>query len=196
MLRWRIVPSQPKIDSGDERMKRNTEHSFRKERENREVRRAKGGMSRQLDKKPSMIENSLKIRTMSRFSLLLAAAGWGISFIFTFSSWPQGVKILSHMGASSIKYQGVLDYWLKMASAVFGCLGIMYFICFMYPDENRKTIRYLSGLSIFVGTVLVFAAINNNLSYPSQPTFPIDIGFCYFTGFGGLLYKSREPGKN
>lgn len=144
------------------------------------------GTMRQSD---DMIENFLKNSRIPRFSLLLAASGWAISFIFTFSSWRRGVDILSHMGADFIKYQGVLDYWLKMASSVFGCIGIIYFICYLYPDENVKTIRFLSGLSIFVGTILVYAAIKNNLVYPNQPTFPIDIAFCYFTGFGGLLYR-------
>jgi hypothetical protein len=96
------------------------------------------------------------------------------------------------MGAGIIKYQGVLDYWLKMASSTFGCLGVIYFICFLYPDENWRTIRYLSCLSIFVGTTLVYSVIQNGLTYPDQPTFPIDIGFCLFTGFGGLFYEPKN----
>lgn len=128
---------------------------------------------------------------ISRFFLLLAAVGWGISFVFTFSSWSKGTDLLCNMGAQPIKYQPLLDYWLKMASSVFGCLGLMFFVCFLNPVENRKTIRLLSLLSIFVGVTLAISAWNNGLSYPKHSTFPIDIAFCLSTGFGGLAYRFK-----
>jgi hypothetical protein len=123
------------------------------------------------------------------YTLLLGSGGWIVSFFFTFTSWPISENILHGMGAERIAYQPLLDYWLKMASSTFGCIGIMYFICFLNPKKYFYTINLLSYMSIFVGIVITCSAIKNHLTYPTQPTFIIDIVFCFYVGAVSLYFN-------
>lgn len=123
------------------------------------------------------------------YTLLLGSGGWFVSFFFTFTSWSVSENILHGMGAEKIAYQPLLDYWLKMASSAFGCIGIMYFICFLNPKRYFYTINLLSYMSIFVGAVISYSAIKNKLSYPAHPTFIIDIIFCFYVGVVSLYFN-------
>src|SRR4051794_2663979 len=72
----------------------------------------------------TMIPTSGAWLRVLRLGLLVSAAGWGISFYFTFASWSAAADQLYSMGAGVIAYRPMFDYWLKMASSVFGCIGI------------------------------------------------------------------------
>ena len=114
-----------------------------------------------------------------RLGLFISTFGWGISFFFTFEPWDQAVARLYEMGATPIEYQPLLGYWLKMASAVFGFLGVVSAICFLWPDRFRSVIVLWVPLHLFVGATLMVAALSNHLERAKHPTFVWDILFCF-----------------
>lgn len=116
-----------------------------------------------------------------RLGLFISTFGWGISFFFTIESWSDAVNRLYSMGASEIAYQPLLAYWLKMASAVFGCIGVVSALAFLWPQRFVSVIHVLAPFHLIVGTTLVIAAYSNHLSPNLHPTFVWDIMFCFMT---------------
>lgn len=120
------------------------------------------------------------LRTL-QLGLLLSSIGWGISFLFTFSSWDSASDQLYMMGADKIEYQPLLDYWLRMASAAFGCIGIASALACARPLYFQGLILLLGPFHAFMGIVLTAAAFSNKLNTESHPTFTADITFCFVT---------------
>lgn len=118
-----------------------------------------------------------------QLGLLLSSIGWGISFIFTFSTWDSASDHLFLMGAGRIEYHPLLDYWLRMASATFGCIGIASALACIRPAFFQGLIVLLGPFHLFVGVVLAASAIINHLNTESHPTFVADITFCFVTAF-------------
>jgi len=116
-----------------------------------------------------------------RLGLLMSACGWGISFMFTFSPWERASYQLYVMGADRLTYDPLLDYWLKMASSVFGCIGIASALACWKPHRFASFIHLLAPFHFIIGAVLVCAAAGNHLNPKRQPTFIPDITFCFLT---------------
>lgn len=114
--------------------------------------------------------------------LAVSAIGWGISFFFTFSPWSVAANQLALMGAGPIPYNPLADYWLKMASSVFGCIGIGSLVACLRPHVFTGFIRLLGPFHFVVGTTLVIAAYANRLTPHLHPTFIPDIVFCFLAG--------------
>lgn len=129
----------------------------------------------------SLIPQSPVSLRILRLGLLFSSIGWGISFLFTFAPWGIAADQLYLMGADRIPYQPLLDYWLKMASATFGCIGIASALACLRPPSFVSLICLLGPFHLFIGTVLVVAAITNDLNADQHPTFPADITFCFVT---------------
>jgi len=125
-------------------------------------------------------KKSLKYKVL-RIGLVLGGCGWLISFAFTFTSWAHSHEQLVQMGMQPMAHQPLLNYWLKMASAAFGCLGIIFLITSYRPEKFKHLNYMLAGLSAFVGSVILFTALSENLTHAQHPTFIIDIIFCYLT---------------
>ncbi len=117
-----------------------------------------------------------------QLGLLASACGWGISFYFTFASWNAAAAQLYDMGADPIPYDPLLDYWLRMASAVFGCIGIGSALACARPQAFVSFIRLLGPFHFLIGTTLAVAAYRNHLNPISHPTFIPDITFCFLAG--------------
>ena len=117
-----------------------------------------------------------------RLGLLLSACGWGISFIFTFSSWDSAAGQLQDMGACRIQYDPLLDYWLRMASSAFGCIGIGSALACLRPAAFFGLIRLLGPFHFIVGTTLAISAYRIPLTPDLHPTFIPDIVFCFLAG--------------
>lgn len=120
--------------------------------------------------------------------LLLGAIGWGSSIIFVVSSWEFYNNILAAIGASPVPYKPMFDYWLKMASIVFVCFGILFLLAFLNIEKYKAIIPVLGLFSIIIGSVLLFAAISNNLNLNQHLAFVVDVFFCYFVGCG-IIYS-------
>ena len=117
-----------------------------------------------------------------RLGLLASACGWGISFFFTFSPWEIATNQLYEMGANTISYDPLLIYWMRMASAAFGCIGIASALACITPQSYVGLIRLLGPFHFFIGVTLAVAAYQNHLSAELHPTFIPDIIFCATAG--------------
>jgi hypothetical protein len=120
------------------------------------------------------------LRTL-QLGLLLSSIGWGISFLFTFASWDSASDQLYVMGAGRIEYRPLLDYWLRMASGAFGCIGIASALACVRPLFFQGLIVLLGPFHLFMGIVLAVSAVNNDLNTEAHPTFVPDITFCFVT---------------
>ena len=118
---------------------------------------------------------------MLQLGLMLSGAGWGISFYFTFASWESASDQLYLMGAGRLDYRPLLDYWLKMASATFGCIGIASGLAALRPHRFAGFVYLLGPFHAFLGVILSVSAITNNLRTDAHPTFVADITFCFLT---------------
>jgi hypothetical protein len=127
-----------------------------------------------------------------RLGLLLSACGWGISFFFTFAPWETAARQLYDMGANEIRYDPLLDYWLRMASSAFGCIGIASALACLRPMKFTGMISLLGPFHFIVGSTLVVAAYKNHLTPDLHSTFIPDITFCFLTGFLILAPQVRE----
>jgi hypothetical protein len=117
-----------------------------------------------------------------QLGLIVSAIGWGIAFYFTFTPWNLAADQLEGMGAGHIPYHPLADYWLKMASSVFGCIGIASAIACAWPRIFASFIALLGPFHFFIGITLVIAAWNNRLNPDRHPTFIPDIVFCFLAG--------------
>ena len=103
--------------------------------------------------------------------------------MFAFASWDFASDQFYYMGAGRIGYQPMLDYWMRMAGAAFGCIGIASGLACLYPIFFRGLVFLLGPFHLFVGIVLFAAARSNRLDYDYHPTFLADITFCFVTAF-------------
>jgi len=117
-----------------------------------------------------------------RLGLLVSAAGWGISFGFVFQSWDACTIWLYSMGAQPIHYQPLLDYWLKMAAATFGGIGIASLLACFWPQEFRGMIRLLGPFHLLLAMVLLVSARQNHLERLSATPLRPDVVFCLLAG--------------
>lgn len=85
------------------------------------------------------------------------------------------------MGAGRIEYHPLLDYWLKMASASFGCIGIASALACCRPVVFEGLVWLLGPFHAFMDLVLTVSAITNHLNTDQHPTFVADITFCFVT---------------
>lgn len=135
------------------------------------------------------------LRTL-QLGLLFSSIGWGISFFFTFAPWSMAVAQLRAMGAGPIPYDPLADYWLRMASAVFGCIGIASALACVRPQDFASFIRLLGPFHFVIGITLVTAAYQNDLDSNLHPTFIADIVFCFTVGVLiqlPLLSRCKSP---
>ncbi|MEM7011219.1 MAG: hypothetical protein AAF585_07015 [Verrucomicrobiota bacterium] len=132
-------------------------------------------------KDSSLIPRSTGWLRILQLGLAMSGAGWGISFCFTFSSWTTGSAILAQMGAGQLDYDPMLNYWLKMASAAFGCIGIASGLACIWPVAFEKLVYLLGPFHAFLGVVLAISAFSNELRNDQHPTFIADITFCFTT---------------
>lgn len=116
-----------------------------------------------------------------RLGLILSSCGWGISFFFTFAPWEMAANQLYDMGANKIAYDPLLDYWLRMASCAFGCIGIASALACSWPARFTGLISLLGPFHFIVGTTLAVSAWHNHLDPEVHSTFIPDITFCFLT---------------
>ncbi|MEO1844758.1 MAG: hypothetical protein ABGZ37_10825 [Akkermansiaceae bacterium] len=114
-----------------------------------------------------------------RVGLLLAAWGWGIAFAFVFSPWEVAAEQLEWMGAREMTYQPMLDYWMRMAGATFGCIGMAAGLALWRPLKFAVIVRLLPAFHFFLGIVLLVSALRNGLRPAIHSSFLLDISFCF-----------------
>lgn len=119
--------------------------------------------------------------TTLRLGLLVGACGWIISFFFTFVPSDMARNQLYEMGSRPLRHDPMLDYWMRMASATFGCIGILLAIICARPSRFIPLIKLLGPFHFIMGAILLVSALNNHLAPPQHTSFIADIAFCFIT---------------
>ena len=139
----------------------------------------------------SLFAQPVWLKTL-RLGLLLGACGWIISFFFTFAPWGMARDRLYEMGSRPIRYDPMLDYWMRMASATFGCIGVALAIACVRPLQFLPLIKLMGPFHFIMGFILLVAALNNDLAPPQHTSFIADITFCFLTGLLTQVPLIRE----
>jgi hypothetical protein len=105
-----------------------------------------------------------------------------------FVSWPIAADALHGLGAQSITYDRMLDYWLRMVSGAFTLIGVLYFVLMIQPYKYRAIIPWFGVLMLIEGIILLMHGIRLGL-----PPFPFyaDTAAC-LVGGGGTCWFSRQ----
>src|SRR3954464_5236726 len=89
-----------------------------------------------------------------RLGLLIGAIGWSVALYFTFAPWSSAADQFYSMGAGQIPYRPMYAYWLRMASSVFGCIGLGCALAFLRPHNYAGFIRLLGPFHLIIGATL------------------------------------------
>jgi hypothetical protein len=122
-----------------------------------------------------------------RLLLLFSGFAWGISVVGVFVSWPEANQLLQDLGAKSIAYDPMLDYWLRMASGAFALVGVL-FIWFAFQPRKYAVVLPLFGL-LMIGEGMVLMLHGWRLHLPPFP-YLADFTACWFAGAGILWLKN------
>jgi hypothetical protein len=128
----------------------------------------------------------MKLRLL-RLLLGFSALVWGVSFYGVFANWPAAEQALQGLGAKSIAYDPMLDYWLRMAAGAFGLVGLWYFLLMLWPGKFHAAIPWFGALMVAEGFILLAHGLRLHL-----PPFPFygDTAAC-FLGGGGILWLAK-----
>ena len=122
-----------------------------------------------------------------RLFLGFAAVMWGVSVAGVFVSWSVVTGAMQGLGARSITYDPMLDYWLRMAAGAFALIGGWYFVLMIWPRRFHAAIPWFGGLMLVEGVILLVHGVR--LSLPPFPFYG-DTTAC-FAGGAAILYLSR-----
>jgi hypothetical protein len=79
--------------------------------------------------------------TLLRVFLVTAAFGWGISVGGVFMPWSIVSAQLQAMGARNIPSDPMIIYWLRMASAAFTFIGLLFLLAASTPANMPPSFR-------------------------------------------------------
>lgn len=130
--------------------------------------------------------------TRLRFFLGFAAFVWGISVLGVFLDWSSAEQALIGLGAQPIRYDPMLDYWLRMAAGAFALVGCWYVVLAIRPMNYWNAIPWFGGLMLVEGVILLVHGLR--LSLPAFP-FYADTAAC-FLGGGGIVWFAKAAMPN
>ena len=125
----------------------------------------------------------MRLRLLRLF-LGASAFVWGVSFFGVFMSWPAASWALQGLGAQPIRYDPMLDYWLRMAAGAFGLVGCWYWVLTIWPKKFQAAIPWFGALMLAEGVILLWHGLR--LSLPPFPFYG-DTAACFVLG-GGIVY--------
>ncbi len=131
-----------------------------------------------------------------RLFLVYTAVGWGICTVGIFISTVFGYKMLHFVGGvdtGGLSGDPMYDYWFRMASSVFGLIGIFYFFLALKPEKYAVVMPFAGWFMIIEGVVLLIHGVR--LELPPTPWYG-DVGFCLVGGLGILLCMNGKQRKN
>ena len=123
-----------------------------------------------------------------RVFLGLGAATWGAAIPGVFLSWDTAIGAMEGLGAGTVEYDKMLDYWLRMAAGAFGLIGCLYLLPAIRPRKFGEIIPWLGLLALAEGLVLMVHGLR--LGLPPWPFYG-DVAACLLSGGGILACWSR-----
>lgn len=117
-----------------------------------------------------------------------SAFAWGVSVFGVVLPWPAAAEALHGLGARTMEYDRMLDYWLRMAAGAFTLVGGVYLVLMFQPGKHRAIIPWFGMLMLLEGAVLLVHGVRLGL-----PPFPFyaDTTAC-FLGGAGILWASAR----
>ncbi|HWB08460.1 MAG TPA: hypothetical protein VG826_04520 [Pirellulales bacterium] len=123
-----------------------------------------------------------------RVLLVVSAIGWGMSFFAAFAPWFLVVRWIEAIGGLTPPDHPMIQYWVRMAGAGFGFIGLFYLRLALRPTNHLHWMRFASLLNLAVGSVILAEALI--LRLPSS-RFRMDTLFCFGCGTGIWIYSGR-----
>ncbi|MCD6392401.1 MAG: hypothetical protein J7M40_02730 [Planctomycetes bacterium] len=127
-----------------------------------------------------MNEIEKKYLLLLRVFLLSAAVAWGCSVLGLVLPWAMVDKELQGLGAGPID-DVMVQYWLKMAAAVYTLGGCFFVMVAIWPIKYRAVIGFVGCLHMILGAVLLGNGLV--LGIEAIPLY-VDVGFCFCVGLG------------
>ncbi len=118
-----------------------------------------------------------------RLFLLSAAVAWGVSVFGIVLPWSIVEKELCGFGAKP-HIDTMVQYWLKMAAAVYTLMGCFFAMVTIWPTKYRSVIGLIGIGHIVLGAVFMVNGVL--LGIEAIPLF-VDVGFCFFVGIGIVI---------
>jgi len=134
-----------------------------------------------------MNEADKKYLFLLRLFLFSAAVAWGVSVLGLVLPWAIVENELSGLGAK-LGNDIILQYWLKMAAAVYTLMGCFFVMVGIRPAKYRAVIELISYLHISLGAVFLINGLI--LGIEAIPLY-IDVGFCFCIGFGIFVINGK-----
>ena len=132
-----------------------------------------------------------------RLFLFSAALAWGVSVLGLVLPWPVVAEQLRGLGAQLNGPDIMVQYWLKMAAAVYTLMGCFFAAMAIRPLRYRSVIRPIGLMHLVLAVVLLIHGWM--LGVGAIPLY-VDVGFCFCIGLGiwltcGKLSKSGKKGR-
>ncbi|HRT51558.1 MAG TPA: hypothetical protein P5279_13780 [Anaerohalosphaeraceae bacterium] len=122
-----------------------------------------------------------------RLLLISAGVAWGVSVAGLVFPWSTVDRQLQDLGARPID-DPMIQYWLKMAAAVYTLIGGFYLVVALRPAKYRAVIPLIGPLHLVLAAIL----LANGLTLRIDPIpLCVDVGFCLCVG-AGLIAVNRK----
>lgn len=130
----------------------------------------------------------MKVKKIILLRLFLAysALGWGVCAAGIFISSDFAFELLKYIGGIDpipLRADPIYDYWFRMASSVFGLVGVVYFLLALQPKRYAVVIPLAGWFMVIEGIILLVHGFLLHL--PSTPWMG-DVSFCIVGGLGIL----------
>jgi hypothetical protein len=123
-----------------------------------------------------------------RILLVCGAVGWEISIFGVLMPWAAVVGQLEGLGAQNISSDPMLNYWLRMTSAAFSFIGVLFLVCAVNPSKYAPVLPWLGLFMIAEGVILFTYGLLLGLG---PIPFVVDSSFCIVIG-GGIIEAKRQ----
>ena len=138
-----------------------------------------------------MDDKEKKYLMLLRVFLIGAAIAWGVSLAGLVFPWAVVEKELAGMGATVPMDDVMVQYWLKMAAAVYTLMGCFFVMVAIWPMKYRPVIKLIGLLHVILGVVFLVNGLI--LDVDAIPLY-VDVSFCLCIGVGILSISRRLPG--
>jgi len=135
-----------------------------------------------------MNDKEKKYLLLLRVLLISAAVAWGVSLAGLVVPWSMVEKELAGMGATLPMDDIMVQYWLKMAAAVYTLMGCFFIIVAVWPLKYRQVIKLIGLMHVVLSVVFLLNGLI--LGVDGIPLY-VDVSFCLFVGVG-ILVLSRS----